>query len=84
MWSHQGQCIKYFLGFFCCRLLHVLNANCKYAEADATLKEAQVFVDKLESLGQSVNKAVLYSECCALLFAKSLYDEVGGFKLITL
>ncbi len=61
--------------YWCFRLLHVRNANCKYTEADTTWKDAQIFIEKLELHGHHVNKAALYSECCALLFAKSLYDE---------
>lgn len=33
-------------------------------------------MDKLAKHGHQANKAALYGELCALLFAKSLYDEV--------
>lgn len=34
-------------------------------------------MDKLAKHGHEANKAALYGELCALLFAKSHYDEVG-------
>lgn len=34
-------------------------------------------MDKLAKHGQQANKAALYGELCALLFAKSHYDEVS-------
>lgn len=34
-------------------------------------------MDKLAKHGHQANKAALYGELCALLFAKSHYDEVG-------
>lgn len=33
-------------------------------------------MDKLAKHGHEANKAALYGELCALLFAKSHYDEV--------
>ena len=64
--------------FTYCRLLHIRNANCRYSEAEETWHGACAWIEKLENeAGHAVNKAVLYSEICSLLFAKSLYDEVS-------
>lgn len=60
------------------RLLHVRNGNCKYHLGEETFKLAQSYMDKLAKHGQQANKAALYGELCALLFAKSHYDEVRG------
>lgn len=62
----------------CCvhRLLHVRNGNCKYHLGEETFKLAQSYMDKLAKHGHLANKAALYGELCALLFAKSHYDEV--------
>ncbi|OPJ78481.1 amyloid protein-binding protein 2 [Patagioenas fasciata monilis] len=57
------------------RLLHVRNGNCKYHLGEETFKLAQSYMDKLAKHGQQANKAALYGELCALLFAKSHYDE---------
>ncbi|KAL5016659.1 hypothetical protein ScPMuIL_006248 [Solemya velum] len=62
----------------CVRLLHVQNANCKYKEADHTYKEA-LRICELAEQEAPINKASLYTECCALLFAESQYDEAYGF-----
>lgn len=65
--------------FFHCavfRLLHVRNGNCKYHLGEETFKLAQSFMDKLSTHGHQANRAALYGELCALLFAKSHYDEV--------
>lgn len=59
------------------RLLHVRNGNCKYHLGEETFKLAQSYMDKLAKHGQQANKAALYGELCALLFAKSHYDEVS-------
>lgn len=59
-----------------CRLLHVRNGNCKYHLGEETFKLAQSYMDKLAKHGHQANKAALYGELCALLFAKSHYDEV--------
>ncbi|KAK2193494.1 hypothetical protein NP493_12g07051 [Ridgeia piscesae] len=59
----------------CIRLLHTLNAYCKFDEAERTWQEAQGFVEKLRAADCVVNSAVLHSEYCTLLFAKSLYNE---------
>ena len=59
------------------RLLHVRNGNCKYHLGEETFKLAQSYMDKLAKHGHQANKAALYGELCALLFAKSHYDEVG-------
>ncbi|KAB1265782.1 Amyloid protein-binding protein 2 [Camelus dromedarius] len=64
---------EYYLSF--CRLLHVRNGNCKYHLGEETFKLAQTYMDKLSKHGQQANKAALYGELCALLFAKSHYDE---------
>lgn len=61
------------------RLLHVRNGNCKYHLGEETVKLAQSYMDKLAKHGQQANKAALYGELCALLFAKSHYDEVSVF-----
>lgn len=58
------------------RLLHVRNGNCKYHLGEETFKLAQSYMDKLAKHGHEANKAALYGELCALLFAKSHYDEV--------
>lgn len=39
-------------------------------------------MDKLAKHGQQANKAALYGELCALLFAKSHYDEVSGILFL--
>ncbi|CAB1348319.1 unnamed protein product [Coregonus sp. 'balchen'] len=59
----------------CVRLLHVRNGNCKYHQGEETFKLAQSYMDKLAKHGHQANKAALYGELCALLFAKSHYDE---------
>ncbi len=59
------------------RLLHVRNGNCKYHLGEETFKLAQSYMDKLAKHGHQANKAALYGELCALLFAKSHYDEVS-------
>lgn len=59
------------------RLLHVRNGNCKYHLGEETFKLAQSYMEKLAKHGQQANKAALYGELCALLFAKSHYDEVS-------
>uniref|UniRef100_A0A8C6L163 Amyloid beta precursor protein (cytoplasmic tail) binding protein 2 n=1 Tax=Nothobranchius furzeri TaxID=105023 RepID=A0A8C6L163_NOTFU len=59
----------------CVRLLHVRNGNCKYHLGEETFKLAQSYMDKLAKHGHQANKAALYGELCALLFAKSHYDE---------
>lgn len=59
------------------RLLHVRNGNCKYHLGEETFKLAQSYMEKLAKHGHQANKAALYGELCALLFAKSHYDEVG-------
>lgn len=62
------------------RLLHVRNGNCKYHLGEETFKLAQSYMDKLAKHGHEANKAALYGELCALLFAKSHYDEVWRQK----
>ena len=51
------------------------NSNCKFKEANATSKGAFETLNKLLEHGISISKASLYTECCALLFAESQYDE---------
>ncbi|MEQ2216378.1 Amyloid protein-binding protein 2 [Xenoophorus captivus] len=63
-------------------LLHVRNGNCKYHLGEETFKLAQSYMDKLAKHGHQANKAALYGELCALLFAKSHYDEVRMFKTL--
>lgn len=53
------------------------NGNCKYHLGEETFKLAQSYMDKLAKHGHQANKAALYGELCALLFAKSHYDEVS-------
>lgn len=53
------------------------NGNCKYHLGEETFKLAQTYMDKLSKHGQQANRAALYGELCALLFAKSHYDEVS-------
>lgn len=65
------------------RLLHVRNGNCKYHLGEETFKLAQSYMDKLAKHGHEANKAALYGELCALLFAKSHYDEVRQKKNMT-
>lgn len=68
--------LHWFRAVECCvRLLHVRNGNCKYHLGEETFKLAQTYMDKLSKHGQQANKAALYGELCALLFAKSHYDE---------
>ncbi|KAL3856914.1 hypothetical protein ACJMK2_011620 [Sinanodonta woodiana] len=57
------------------RLFHVQNANCEYQDAEVTREAAFQLLEKLREHGINVNKAMLFSECCALLFAKSQFDE---------
>eukprot|EP00064_Thunnus_orientalis_P007403 superscaffoldBa00000820_g7423 len=64
----------------CVRLLHVRNGNCKYHLGEETFKLAQSYMDKLAKHGHQANKAALYGELCALLFAKSHYDEACVVK----
>ncbi|XP_052801330.1 amyloid protein-binding protein 2-like [Mya arenaria] len=59
----------------CVRLLHVQNVNCQYQEAKSTCKMACSIIEEIGSKGAPANRATLYTECCALLFAESQYDE---------
>ena len=59
------------------RLLHVQNANCKYTEASNTSLIAAQTLQTVSSQKVKVNAAAYYTECCALLFAYSEYNEVG-------
>lgn len=65
------------------RLLHVRNGNCKYHLGEETFKLAQSYMEKLAKHGHQANKAALYGELCALLFAKSHYDEVRNGLFVT-
>ena len=38
---------------------------------------AEGLVEQLRDAGVTVNQAAMFSECCALLFAKSQYDAVS-------
>uniref|UniRef100_A0ACB8ECX5 Amyloid protein-binding protein 2 n=1 Tax=Sphaerodactylus townsendi TaxID=933632 RepID=A0ACB8ECX5_9SAUR len=72
----HDEMLHWFRAVECCvRLLHVRNGNCKYHLGEETFKLAQSYMDKLAKHGQHANKAALYGELCALLFAKSHYDE---------
>ncbi|KAM6296581.1 amyloid protein-binding protein 2 [Aegotheles albertisi] len=72
----HDEILHWFRAVECCvRLLHVRNGNCKYHLGEETFKLAQSYMDKLAKHGQQANKAALYGELCALLFAKSHYDE---------
>ncbi|KAF3847249.1 hypothetical protein F7725_020277 [Dissostichus mawsoni] len=72
----QSEVLHCFRAVECCvRLLHVRNGNCKYHLGEETFKLAQSYMDKLAKHGHQANKAALYGELCALLFAKSHYDE---------
>ncbi|XP_006736174.1 amyloid protein-binding protein 2 [Leptonychotes weddellii] len=72
----HDEMLHWFRAVECCvRLLHVRNGNCKYHLGEETFKLAQTYMDKLSKHGQQANKAALYGELCALLFAKSHYDE---------
>ncbi|XP_005094954.1 amyloid protein-binding protein 2 [Aplysia californica] len=66
---------KYRAMEFAVRLLHSQNVNCQYGEAEETYNTAVRICEDLESRGHKVNKAVLHSEHCALLFAQSKYTE---------
>ena len=57
--------------------------NCQYHEAEKTFGIACRISTDLEAGGNKVNKAVLHSEHCSLLFAQSKYTEVK-LKLIPL
>lgn len=59
-------------------MLHVENANCRYSKAKRVCTEAFSLAERLAQKGISFNRAVLYSEHSALLFAQSLYDEVSS------
>ncbi|ERE68606.1 amyloid protein-binding protein 2, partial [Cricetulus griseus] len=72
----HDEMLHWFRAVECCvRLLHVRNGNCKYHLGEETFKLAQTYMDKLSKHGQQANRAALYGELCALLFAKSHYDE---------
>lgn len=58
------------------------NGNCKYHLGEETFKLAQSYMDKLAKHGHQANKAALYGELCALLFAKSHYDEVSPLATV--
>lgn len=58
------------------------NGNCKYHLGEETFKLAQTYMDKLSKHGQQANRAALYGELCALLFAKSHYDEVSWLVVL--
>ncbi|KAK0057214.1 amyloid protein-binding protein 2 [Biomphalaria pfeifferi] len=60
---------------FAVRLLHSQNVNCQYQDAEETYNKAVKLCTELEDRGHKVNKAVLYSEHCALLFAQSRYTQ---------
>ncbi|BFZ18781.1 hypothetical protein BsWGS_21820 [Bradybaena similaris] len=60
---------------FSVRLLHSQNVNCQYKEAEETYNKALKICSALEGVGERVNKAVLYAERCALLFAQSRYTQ---------
>ncbi|XP_052239180.1 amyloid protein-binding protein 2-like isoform X2 [Dreissena polymorpha] len=57
------------------RLLHVENVNCEYKSAKETCKMACNLIDMISAQGLTMNRATLHTECCALLFAESQYDE---------
>ncbi|EPY86534.1 amyloid protein-binding protein 2 [Camelus ferus] len=77
----HDEMLHWFRAVECCvRLLHVRNGNCKYHLGEETFKLAQTYMDKLSKHGQQANKAALYGELCALLFAKSHYDEACVVK----
>ena len=56
--------------------MRVKNANCKYLEALLTWERANEVLQKVTNAGHAVNRAALYAERCALLFAQSKYDVV--------
>ncbi|XP_059146276.1 amyloid protein-binding protein 2-like [Physella acuta] len=60
---------------FAVRLLHSQNVNCQYKDAEETYNKALKICTDLEDRGHKVNKAVLYAEHCALLFAQSRYTQ---------
>ncbi|CAI9741525.1 protein-binding 2 [Octopus vulgaris] len=62
------------------RLLHVQNSSCKYREANETFKETFKILNILNQANISVNKAMLYGECCGLFFAESQYDQACVVK----
>lgn len=64
------------------RLLHVRNGNCKYHLGEETYKLAQTYIEKLAKHGHQANRAALFGELCALLFAKSHYDEVSSVQKV--
>lgn len=78
-WQNRPVLTKHLVAVFH-RLLHVRNGNCKYHLGEETFKLAQSYMDKLAKHGHEANKAALYGELCALLFAKSHYDEVRPIK----
>ncbi|CAL1529171.1 unnamed protein product [Lymnaea stagnalis] len=66
---------KYRAMEFAVRLLHSQNVNCQYKDAEETYNKALKICTELEGRGHKVNKAVLYAEHCALLFAQSRYTQ---------
>ncbi len=58
-----------------CRLIHVRNANCRYAQAEESYNKAMSIIESLQEEKKQLNVAALHGEMCALLFAKSQYDE---------
>ncbi|KAI1893381.1 hypothetical protein AGOR_G00123150 [Albula goreensis] len=74
--SLHEEVLHWYRAVECCvRLLHVRNGNCKYHLGEDTFKLAESYMEKLAKHGHQANKAALYGELCALLFAKSHYDE---------
>ncbi|XP_002733774.1 amyloid protein-binding protein 2 [Saccoglossus kowalevskii] len=72
----------------CTRLLHVRNCNCKYYNAEETYSSAVQYMAKLQQSCIPANLASLHGELCALLFARSQYDEafrvcIDSMKSIT-
>lgn len=69
--------------FFFFRLLHSQNVNCQYKDAEETYNKALKICTELEGRGHKVNKAVLYAEHCALLFAQSRYTQVMALAVLS-
>ncbi|XP_033121593.1 amyloid protein-binding protein 2-like [Anneissia japonica] len=59
----------------CIRLVYVRNANCKYQSSEETYRRALRTADKLMARNSVVNLAAVHGEMCALLYARSQYDE---------
>ncbi|XP_038074317.1 amyloid protein-binding protein 2-like [Patiria miniata] len=75
------QCMAYEC---CTMLIHVRNANCRYAQAEDSYNKAMSIMNNLQEKKRQINLAALHGEMCALLFAKSQYDEAYNHCVLAL